>query len=146
MAHTTKATSDFAHDCVHATTAGMRPDVLLLLQPICYMPMQLLFAEEELTQWQWYRSTSHKASFTAATHLEGTDNTGDDKAAHHAGFQAIPGADERLYVPSQDDENHTLRVQCKPVSRWVSIAARCTVLQASLLLVALSSSMQTITH
>ena len=101
------------------------------------MVMQLLFAEEELTQWQWYRGTSHQASSTAATHLRGTDNTGDDSAVHHVGFEAIPGAVKRLYVPTPDDENHTLRVQCKPASRWVSIATRCTVLQMCMLLMAL---------
>ena len=123
------------------------PDLMLiLLQPICYPVVQLLFAEEELTQWQWYRSASHKASTAAATPLEGIDNTGDGKAAHHAGFEAMPGAVKRLYVPTQDDENHTLRVQCKPVSRWVSFAACCTMLQTSMLLVALSSSMHTITY
>ena len=107
------------------------------------MVMQLLFAEEELTQWQWYRSTAYKASSPAATRLEGTANTGDDKAVHHVGFEAIPGAVKRIYVPTLDDENHTLRVKCKPASRWVGIAARCTVLQMSVLVVALFSSLHT---
>ena len=96
-------------------------DMLILRQATSYMVMhytmmQLLFAEEELTQWQWYRSASHQAS-TAASHLGDTADIGDDKAACHAGFEAIPGAIKRLYVPTQDDENHTLRAQCKPASR-----------------------------
>ena len=95
------------------------------------MVTQLLFAEDELTQWQWYRSASHKASTTAASHRGGTNNPADDNAAGHVGFEAIPGAVKRLYVPTRDDENHTLRVQCKPASRWVSIAPRCAVLHTA---------------
>lgn len=97
--------------------------MLLFLQPVQHMVMQLLFADEDLTQWQWYRSASQQcASTTAATHLEGRDATGADKADHPEGFEAIPGAVKRLYVPSQDDIHHSLRVQCKPASRWVLIA------------------------
>ena len=90
--------------------------------------MQLLFAEEECAQWQWYRSASHQGSRTAATHVgttathEGTGNTAGGTAGHHAGFEAIPGAVKRLYVPTQDDEKHILRVQCTPASMWVTLS------------------------
>lgn len=83
--------------------------------------MQLLFAEEECAQWQWYRST-------AATPVEGTGGTVGGKAGHHAGFEAIPGAAMRLYVPTQDDEKHILRVQCTPASMWVTTAIHCDIL------------------
>lgn len=78
--------------------------------------VQLLFAEEQCAQWQWYRSVSQQGSHTTAARVEGTDRTAGGRAAHHAGFEAIRGAVKRLYVPTQDDEKHILRVQCTPAS------------------------------
>ena len=113
-----RMSSDHMAHSVKASKQAM----LLFLQPVQHMVMQLLFAEEDLTQWQWYRSACQQTSTTAATHLQGRDATGDDKADHPEGFETIPGAVKRLYVPSQDDIHHSLRVQCKPASRWVIIA------------------------
>ena len=103
------------------------------------MVLQLLFAEDALTQWQWYRSSSKQRS-TAVAPPEGADSADDDKAGQHAGFKAIPGAVKRLYVPTQDDEKHVLRVHCRPASRWVITATPCTVMQTSPLLVPLVAS------
>lgn len=128
----------------HNIKASQQPERFLVCWTSCNLyniwVMQLLFAEDDLTQWQWYRSACHQTSATAATHPHSRDATGAEEAGHHAGFQAIPGAVKRLYVPSQDDIHHSLRVQCKPASRWVITATLCTVLQTSSLLAAASSS------
>lgn len=115
-------TADHMAQIIKASeTATAFPAMLLLLQLFQPVVMQLLFAEDDLTQWQWYRSTCHQTSTPAATHPH-SNATGADEAGHHAGFEAIPGAVKRLYVPSQDDIHHSLRVQCVPTSRWVLIA------------------------
>lgn len=76
--------------------------------------LQLLFAEESSTQWQWFRSSSHGTSSTAAAMQGASHEGGGGSAGHHEGFEAIPGAIGRLYVPTLQDENHVVRVQCTP--------------------------------
>jgi len=84
--------------------------------------LQLLFAEEGLSQWQWYRSTSPRGSSApsisqSADH--GQEGQQPQAAAEFEGFAAIAGATGRLYVPAQTDDGCILRVQCTPGSRCV---------------------------
>ena len=84
--------------------------------------LQLLFAEETSTQWHWFRSSADTTSSTAAT-LQGASQKGDGEAAgQHDGFEAIPDAAGRLYVPTPEDESHVLRVKCTPGIRWIHSA------------------------
>ncbi len=55
----------------------------------------MAFTDEEACQWRWLRSAAP------------------DQAA--AGWEAIPGANERVYRPSPEDLGRRLRVECTPV-------------------------------
>ncbi|DBA96565.1 TPA: hypothetical protein ACH3X1_015434 [Trebouxia sp. C0004] len=80
---------------------------------------KLLFAEEGLSQWQWYRSTSPggpSAASTSQSADHGQEWRQPHTAAEFEGFSAIAGATARLYVPAKTDEGCILRVQCTPVS------------------------------
>ncbi len=94
-----------------------------------YVLLQLLFAEEGLSQWQWYRSTSAGGPTAAPTSQSadhGQQGQRPQAAAEFEGFAAIAGATGRLYVPAQADEGFVLRVQCTPGSRCV-FSEPCTV-------------------
>jgi len=87
-----------------------------------YVLLQLLFAEEGLSQWQWYRSTSPGGATAASTSQSadhGQEGQQPQAAAEFEGFAAIDGATGRLYVPAKADEGCVLRVQCTPGSRCV---------------------------
>ena len=118
-----------------------------------HLLLQLLFAEERLSQWQWYRGTSQgNASIAAPQHssaqhsspqhssAQSRDRQHDHGQQQHVGaatlegFSAIPGAVGQLYVPVKDDEGCILRVQCTPGSRCVPAYMPCHPGPASLLL------------
>lgn len=87
-----------------------------------YVLLQLLFAEEGLSHWQWYRSTSlggPAAPSTSQSADHGQEGQKPQPAAEFEGFSAIAGATGRLYVPAKADEGCVLRVQCTPGSRCV---------------------------
>ncbi len=94
-----------------------------------YVLLQLLFAEEGLSQWQWYCSTSPGGSYAPCTSQSAEHGQAGQKpqpAAEFEGFAAIAGANGRLYVPAKADEGCVLRVQCTPGSRCV-FSDPCTV-------------------
>ncbi|DBA65768.1 TPA: hypothetical protein ACH3X2_002808 [Trebouxia sp. C0005] len=96
------------------------PGLPMVGYPICPVPT-LLFAEEGLSQWQWYRSTSPggpRAPLTSQSADHGQEGQTPQPAAEFEGFAAIAGATGRLYVPAKADEGCVLRVQCTPGSSW----------------------------
>ena len=87
---------------------------------------QVSFSDVRDCQWRWYRSGERTADTSAhdsqRRHLspqrwstatpahEMVSETGGESA----GWQLLPGADQRVYIPTAEDAGHRLRVECIP--------------------------------
>ncbi len=119
---------------VHAYSACMSCTGVLLImlsvQSVSHAE-QVTFSDERDCQWRWYRSGQRSADTAAhdsqgrppsprrrspspSPHGFGNSHEVSGTEGGFAAWQLLPGADQRVYIPTPEDAGHRLRVECIP--------------------------------